>query len=118
MWMKGTDRIWGNHTHAVDDPTNCTDTHGRFFSFRHTEGKDPHPSQKPDFEDLNQETVQPNMTMNEAGAYVLMHTPTTFQKMLHNNYSNGFESDVEKLQANNRDHRKVRFRLAALWLLR
>lgn len=45
--------------------------------------------------------------MNEAGAYILSHTPNSFQKMYEGNYSNGFETDVDTLKLNGRNHRKV-----------
>jgi phospholipid:diacylglycerol acyltransferase len=107
MWMKGGDRIWGNLTWAADDPANCTDTLGRFFSFRQTSDSGPNSSQKPKSEDLDAQHIQPNLTMNEAGAYTLIHTPQEFQKMYTSNYSNGFVVDTATLKANGRDHRKV-----------
>jgi len=105
--MKGGDRIWGNLTWAADDPANCTDTLGRFFSFRQTSDSGPNSSQKPKAEDLDADHIQPNLTMNEAGAYTLIHTPQEFQKMYTSNYSNGFVVDTAILKANGRDHRKV-----------
>lgn len=65
-------------------------------------------SSPPKESELNSVTVRPNLTMNEAGAYVLTHTPNTFQRMIEANYSNGFETDAEQLKRNNNDHRKVR----------
>ncbi|WVR06842.1 hypothetical protein IAU60_003878 [Kwoniella sp. DSM 27419] len=99
MWMKGGNRIWGDEHSAPDDPPNATDTHGRFFSFRH-------PDVGVDEADLTKHTVSPNLTVNEAGPYVLTHTPPNFQRMMEANYSNSFETDVEQLKANDRDHRK------------
>ncbi|KAJ9118262.1 hypothetical protein QFC22_004173 [Naganishia vaughanmartiniae] len=107
MWMKGTDRIWGNHESAPDDPENVTDTHGRFFSFRETTDSEPASSQAPAEGEITPETPRLNLTMNEAGEYILTHTPNSFQKMLEGNYSNGFETDIQILQDNNRDHRKL-----------
>lgn len=106
MWMKGGDRVWGSLEKAPDDPVNCTDTHGRFFSFRQSSETRPDPSNQPSDQDLVAETVQPNLTMKDAGLYTLIHTPQTFQKMYHSNYSNGFETNVERLKANANDHRK------------
>nr|XP_019011204.1 phospholipid:diacylglycerol acyltransferase [Kwoniella pini CBS 10737]OCF49985.1 phospholipid:diacylglycerol acyltransferase [Kwoniella pini CBS 10737] len=99
MWMKGGNRMWGNHSAAPDDPENATDTHGRFFSFRH-----PGTSEKE--ETLTKWTVSPNLTLNEAGPYVLTHTPPNFQRMMESNYSVGFEGNVEQLKKNDRDHTK------------
>ncbi|WWC89112.1 uncharacterized protein L201_004030 [Kwoniella dendrophila CBS 6074] len=99
MWMKGGNRIWGDHDSAPDDPENATDTHGRFFSFRH-------PGTSEEEADLTKWTVSPNLTLNEAGPYVLTHTPPAFQRMMESNYSVGFETDVEQLKKNDRDHTK------------
>ncbi|KAJ9116112.1 hypothetical protein QFC20_000789 [Naganishia adeliensis] len=106
MWMKGTDRIWGNHEAAPDDPEDATDTHGRFFSFRETTDAEPSASQAPAEGEITPDTPRLNLTMNEAGEYILTHTPNSFQKMLEGNYSNGFETDVQILKENARDHRK------------
>ncbi|ADV21626.1 phospholipid:diacylglycerol acyltransferase [Cryptococcus gattii E566] len=99
MWLKGGNRIWGNENRAPDDPEDATDTHGRFFSFRH-------PGVPPDDKSLSEWTVSPNLTVNEAGPYVLTHTPPSFQRMMESNYSQGFETDVKKLKENGKDHRK------------
>lgn len=125
MWMKvsvsdyivaladtgpqGTDRIWGNHDSAPDDPQNATDTHGRFFSFRETSDAEPASSQAPAEGEITPETPRTNLTMNEAGAYILSHTPNSFQKMYQGNYSNGFETDIKTLKENAKDHRKVSY---------
>ena len=45
------------------------------------------------------------MTASQAGAWILEHTPTTFQRMMESNYSNGIEYDEEKLIANDDDPR-------------
>ncbi|WVW84254.1 hypothetical protein I302_106284 [Kwoniella bestiolae CBS 10118] len=99
MWMKGGNRIWGDDSGAPDDPPNATDTHGRFFSFRH-------PGTSEEESSLNSGTVSPNLTLNEAGPYVLTHTPPSFQRMMESNYSVGFERDEEQLKKNDRDHTK------------
>jgi len=46
------------------------------------------------------------MTADNAGTWILEHTPTTFQKMLAANFSYGVEKDEKKLKANDRDHTK------------
>lgn len=61
----------------------------------------------PDDKSLSEWTVSPNLTVNEAGPYVLTHTPPSFQRMMESNYSQGFETDVKKLKENGKDHRKV-----------
>jgi phospholipid:diacylglycerol acyltransferase len=104
---KGTDRVWGNHEAAPDDPEDATDTHGRFFSFRETTDAEPSSSQAPAEGEITPDTPRLNLTMNEAGEYILTHTPNSFQKMLEGNYSNGFETDVQVLKENAKNHRKV-----------
>ncbi|CAD6570996.1 MAG: hypothetical protein TREMPRED_000090, partial [Tremellales sp. Tagirdzhanova-0007] len=113
MWVKGGNRVWGHHDNAPasvilrtiesdivqDDPPDATDSHGRFLSFRH-------PQASHDEKDLSHETVSPNLTMDEASRYVLMHTPSSFQRMIETNYSYGFETDEGRLKGNDRDHRK------------
>ncbi|KAF9049924.1 phospholipid:diacylglycerol acyltransferase [Panaeolus papilionaceus] len=91
LWMKGGDAIWGNATHAPDDDCDTHHTHGELIAFR-----DVHRGEK---------TAQ-NMTTEEAGNWILQHTPTTFQKMMQTNYSYGIERDEEQLRRNNGDHTK------------
>jgi hypothetical protein len=86
-------------TDQQDDPTNATDTHGRFLSFRH-------PGTPPNDQNLDVGTVSPNLTIDETSPYILTHTPSAFQRMIEANYSYGFESDEGKLKENNDDHRK------------
>lgn len=111
---KGGNRIWGHDDAAPvsplspaeppsppqDDPPNATDSHGRFFSFRRPEASS-------DEKDLTRQTVPTNLTMDEASSYVLLHTPSSFQRMIATNYSYGFETDEQRLKENDRDHRKV-----------
>ncbi|KZV82876.1 LACT-domain-containing protein [Exidia glandulosa HHB12029] len=98
MWLKGGSAIWGNVTHAPDDPDGCEHTglsHGQFVSFR------PHPD--------GAEAMEPglgNMTVDEVSAWVLEHTPQAYQRMVASNYSYGIERDDERLKANDRDHTK------------
>jgi hypothetical protein len=72
---------------------------GRFLSFRHasaptTEG------------DIKPKHISPNLTMSDSNAYVLEHTPPTFQRMFGTNYSAGMETDVSILKRNGQDHTK------------
>lgn len=55
---------------------------------------------------MNEHTVSPNLTLSEAVPYVLTHTPPDYQRMFESNYSVGFETDIEQLKANDKDHRK------------
>jgi hypothetical protein len=47
-----------------------------------------------------------NMTARDAGTWILTRTPTSFQRMMETNYSNGFERDEEQLKRNNADPTK------------
>ncbi|TFK46943.1 Lecithin:cholesterol acyltransferase [Heliocybe sulcata] len=93
MWVKGGDAVWGNHTFAPDDAPDAAHTHGELIAFREALSNS---------HDLD----VGNMTAEQAGTWVLEHTPTTFQKMMETNYSNGMERDEEQLKKNNLDHRK------------
>lgn len=93
MWVKGGNAVWGNGTFAPDDAENASHTHGELIAFRHALA-------------TTQDLEVGNMTADQAGTWVLEHTPTTFQKMMATNYSNGIERDEEQLARNNLDHRK------------
>ncbi|KAH7102236.1 LACT-domain-containing protein [Auriculariales sp. MPI-PUGE-AT-0066] len=98
MWIKGGSSIWGNVTHAPDDPHGCDGhTHGQFVSFR----KDPDIAGA-----LPADPDTRNMTAEDVSAWILEHTPTSYQKMVGGNYSYGIERDEAKLKKNDNDHRK------------
>ncbi|OCB85817.1 Lecithin:cholesterol acyltransferase [Sanghuangporus baumii] len=90
MWIKGGNAIWGNHTHAPDDPDapNCTASHGQFLSFRPAEllveekGIVKNDSGKNDEDNVKRmlpaETA--NMTAEDAGTWILEHAPISFQR--------------------------------------
>ncbi|KAI5117194.1 hypothetical protein M0805_004964 [Coniferiporia weirii] len=105
MWIKGGDAIWGNHTHAPDDAGNCTQSHGSFLSFRPAEllGQDASDKRNAN-KSLTAEAR--NMTAEEAGTWILEHTPVSFQKMMESNYSCGIERDERKLELNDDDPTK------------
>ena len=60
---QGGDVIWGNSTHAPDDVDGADHSHGELIAFRAK---------------LNDTAVN-NMTADNAGTWILEHTPTTFQ---------------------------------------
>ncbi|KAF9501792.1 phospholipid:diacylglycerol acyltransferase [Pleurotus eryngii] len=96
MWIKGGSAVWGNSTNAPDDLPSATLSHGQVIAFR-------------DSLKLNTETVDhgvKNMTADEAGAWILEHTPSSFQKMIGTNYSYGIERDAVLLDKNDLDHTK------------
>ncbi|KAI0030015.1 phospholipid/diacylglycerol acyltransferase [Vararia minispora EC-137] len=97
MWVKGGDAIWGNSTFAPDDEDGCAHSHGELIAFR--EGID---ARNPP----NPLAVPSNLTASQAGTWILEHTPTTFQRMMETNYSNGIERDYAQLVRNDLDHRK------------
>ncbi|KAF8160852.1 Lecithin:cholesterol acyltransferase-domain-containing protein [Crassisporium funariophilum] len=96
MWLKaiyqGGNAIWGNASHAPDDDCDASHSHGELITFRSTVNDD------------NEDAR--NMTTEEAGNWILEHTPSTFQKMLESNYSYGIERDEQQLIRNDADHRK------------
>ncbi|TFK23670.1 phospholipid:diacylglycerol acyltransferase [Coprinopsis marcescibilis] len=95
MWMKGGNAIWGDGSHAPDDDCNATHSHGDLIAFRNeaVESKSIVGSTK-------------NMTAEEAGAWILQRTPSSFQRMMESNYSYGIERDEDQLAKNDLDHRK------------
>jgi phospholipid:diacylglycerol acyltransferase len=92
MWIKGGRDVWGNLTHAPDDESDSAHTHGELISFRQ-------------FQVINDSSAR-NMTADEAGTWILEHTPSYFQKMLATNYSFGIERDEKALKRNDFDHTK------------
>ncbi|KAL5483275.1 LRO1 [Sanghuangporus weigelae] len=116
MWIKGGNAIWGNHTHAPDDPNgpNCTASHGQFLSFRPAdllaEGKGIVKSDSGNNDEDNLKRMLPaetaNMTAEDAGTWILEHAPISFQKMMESNFSCGIERDEEQLARNDDDPRK------------
>ncbi|KAI0314675.1 phospholipid/diacylglycerol acyltransferase [Amylostereum chailletii] len=111
MWIKGGEDVWGNGTHAPDDEPGSLSSHGELISFRTEAGVAKSSKDKPETSGLKHESPElsilpVNMTANQAGMWILEHTPVTFQKMIDSNYSNGIERDEAQLERNNRDHRK------------
>ncbi|KAI0276276.1 LACT-domain-containing protein [Russula aff. rugulosa BPL654] len=120
MWVKGGNAVWGDATFAPDDEEGVNHTHGELISFRQTV---PIPLDDKDAEALPSTQGQPrftttqssnnrtlpvlgNMTVDEAGGWILAHTPLTFRKMIATNYSYGIERDEEALKLNDLDHTK------------
>jgi len=92
MWVKGGNAVWGDATFAPDDEEGSNHTHGELISFRQTV---PIPLDNKDAEALpltqgqpqtataqssnNRPPVLGNMTVDEAGGWILGHTPLTFR---------------------------------------
>ncbi|KAK0454756.1 phospholipid:diacylglycerol acyltransferase [Armillaria borealis] len=94
MWIKGGDAIWGNARFAPDDQSESIHTHGELIAFRESQ-----------MLSAENDGVG-NMTSEQAGTWILQHTPATFQKMMATNYSVGIERDEATLKRNDGDHTK------------
>jgi phospholipid:diacylglycerol acyltransferase len=96
MWVKGGNAVWGNATLAPDDEEDGHHTHGELISFRQVA---PKPLDDKDVEippfmqgQVQAATTQApkrnaapesrNLTVDEAGAWILRHTPLTFRVSL------------------------------------
>jgi phospholipid:diacylglycerol acyltransferase len=96
MWLKGGNAVWGDATFAPDDEEGGNHTHGELISFRKTV---PIPLDDKDAEELPLTQGQPqfataqssnssnnrpalvlrNMTVDDAGGWILGHTTSTFR---------------------------------------
>jgi phospholipid:diacylglycerol acyltransferase len=93
MWVKGGNAVWGDATFAPDDEEGADHTHGELISFRQTV---PIPLDDKVAEALPSVQGQPqfataqssnnrtspalgNVTVDEAGSWILGHTPLTFR---------------------------------------
>ncbi|KAG7449626.1 LACT-domain-containing protein [Guyanagaster necrorhizus] len=94
MWIKGGDAIWGNAHFAPDDQLHSIHSHGELIAFRESR-----------MMSAGSDSVA-NMTSEQAGTWILQHTPATFQKMMATNYSVGIERDEANLKRNDGDHTK------------
>jgi phospholipid:diacylglycerol acyltransferase len=101
---QGGERIWGNATQAPDDIDKFDHTHGELIAFR--EPQMPPVNDSGSDNNLMAQLERGNMTADEAGLWILEHTPSTFQKMIATNYSFGFETNEKKLKKNDADHTK------------
>jgi phospholipid:diacylglycerol acyltransferase len=87
LHFQGGNMIWGNETFAPDDEFGAAHSHGQLIGFR--EGADISPglpsqdgSEQTPFkmsEAPNPLTVPANLTADQAGIWILEHTPATFQ---------------------------------------
>ncbi|KAJ7496993.1 Lecithin:cholesterol acyltransferase-domain-containing protein [Mycena latifolia] len=105
MWIKGGDAIWGTPDGAPDDTHNCTHSHGELIAFR-AAPPPPETGTETASTGAGVESVLQNMTADTAGAWILQHTPSSFQKMIATNFSFGIERDEAVLAANDGDHTK------------
>ncbi|KAH8996300.1 LACT-domain-containing protein [Lactarius akahatsu] len=123
LWVKGGNAVWGNATHAPDDGEGGHHTYGELISFRRIDPMPPG-GEDVDTPPLMQERGQTagtttsegprhskfplskNLTADEAGPWILRHTPWTFRRMIAANYSYGIERDEEALKRSDIDHTK------------
>jgi phospholipid:diacylglycerol acyltransferase len=66
---QGGNTIWGNLSHAPDDDHGSNHTHGELIAFRHSLA----------FSAESSDDKTSNMTSEQAGTWILQHTPSTFQ---------------------------------------
>ncbi|CEH17644.1 phospholipid:diacylglycerol acyltransferase [Ceraceosorus bombacis] len=111
MMIKGGSAIWGNASFAADDEWNSTDTHGNIYSFKlpalehqmgaADSGKASHEQAEASHHDPSALSSAPqNLTAGDAITWLMQHTPTSFQRMLAANYSNGMEYDPNVVREN------------------
>lgn len=117
MIIKGGDAVWGNTTWAPDDDGDASETHGSLYTFRLPQGdhsvflgagdaSDSRGVDNSSLHDLTSHTqVQGNLSADAALTWLLQHTPSTFQRMVQTNYSNGMSFDEEEIQRNNQEPR-------------
>jgi phospholipid:diacylglycerol acyltransferase len=93
MWVKGGNAVWGDATFAPDDEEDGHHTHGELISFRQTAPipSDDKDAETPPFMQGQAQTattqvpkrnitpVSRNLTVDEAGDWILKHTPLTFR---------------------------------------
>ncbi|KAK6462833.1 Lecithin:cholesterol acyltransferase-domain-containing protein [Scheffersomyces coipomensis] len=103
MIPKGGDLIWGNLTHAPDDPTNTLHEENPSFEI---EG-----SKKDSFgsfiryKSIN-ETQEQNFTIHHSIENLLNDAPEWYSKRIRDQYSFGIANTVEELDKNKKDHSK------------
>ncbi|GAA5980923.1 hypothetical protein JCM10908_003920 [Rhodotorula pacifica] len=98
MMLKGGNDVWGTSEGAPDDFNNSTLTGGNLYYFR--------PESQVNTSEVTEDTMHPNLTLNDALSFVLQKVPNSYQQMLATNYSFGIERDEEQLKKNAHDHTK------------
>ncbi|KAM0755788.1 LACT-domain-containing protein [Meredithblackwellia eburnea MCA 4105] len=98
MMLKGGNDVWGDDDAAPDDFPNATLSGGNIYYFR--------PEVYGNTSEISEQTVHPNLTLNDATTYILENVPASYQRMISANFSFGFERDPEQLKRNDQDHRK------------
>lgn len=101
MIPKGGDLIWGNHTHAPDDPTNTLETNSSDATIIGDKSKS-----FGTFINYNDGNETIDYTLNESIDQLLEISPDWFSNRVKEQYSFGIEQDVEELKKNNHLHSK------------
>ena len=114
MWVKGGNAVWGNATHAPDDGEGGSHTYGELISFRQIDPIPPggddvetppfmhgqgHTSQITTSEGSRHSKLplSKNLTADEAGFWILRHTPLTFRVDLVISFPS-FDTHTERLR--------------------
>jgi phospholipid:diacylglycerol acyltransferase len=113
MWVKGGNAVWGNATHAPDDGEGSHHTYGELISFRQMVPIPPGGDdvETPPFMHEQGQTSQAtttgprhskfplskNLTADEAGFWILKHTPLTFRVDLVISFPS-FDTHTERLR--------------------
>lgn len=102
MLPKGGEVIWGNSTHAPDDPSNTLMTP---LSSNETLPEGPKGETFGTFIRLDG-TSKKNLTMDESIDYLLERSPDWFSNRVKEQYSFGIARTKKELKRNNQDHLK------------
>lgn len=90
MLLKGGSAVWGNTSWAPDDTDSATFSSGSIIRFK----------------DDASLVIPQNLTVDEVHSFLAAHSPASFQEMLLDHYSNGFERSTRQVKKNNLDSRK------------
>lgn len=101
MFPKGGDLIWGNYTHAPDDPSNSLITNNTDVQIHGTRRESVGNFIR--FQSKHKESK--NFTVAESIDFVLGYSPEWYSQRVREQYSFGIAS-AKELAANNHDHSK------------
>lgn len=105
MIPKGGELIWGNLTHAPDDPTNTLMTENEALA--DTSALDgPKDESFGNFIRLKSSQGDKNLTMAQAIDYLLDFSPVWLSQRIKDQYSFGFAKTKSEVEKNNHDHSK------------
>lgn len=102
MLIKGGDAVWGNETWAPDDLEGAQSTHGNIYEYAAPQNV----SENANVSEKSQSVKSRKFTASQAIPWLLQNTPSDFQKMIAQNYSNGLERNTKQIRRNNDDQTK------------